>query len=199
MFPSLFKATLPKNPSPGQEASYSAVFLFDEEAVASEEFAAMKQAVNNLIIEKVGADKARVLLKDGKIKTGLRYDIESSGYPSEFKAYIRAKSSNKPGVVDRFEDPRNPGKPVTIEDPSLIYSGALVRASVGLYWFDRDGNRGVGFGLNNVQKMGEGTRLDGRRNAEDEFGFLEAAKTADLAEGPNASRSDAQSLEDLLG
>jgi hypothetical protein len=40
---------------------------------------------------------------------------------------------------------------------------------VGFFPFSRDGNRGIGCGLNNVMFVKEGERLDGRQSAEQAF------------------------------
>ena len=52
-----------------------------------------------------------------------------------------------------------------------------MRASFTAFAYDNNGNVGVSFGLNNVQKLREGTRLDNRVAATDEF-------TADLTQEP---------------
>jgi hypothetical protein len=52
-----------------------------------------------------------------------------------------------------------------------------VRASLRAFAYDTNGNKGVSFGLNNIQKLGEGQRLDGRKAATDEF-------DADLSQAP---------------
>jgi len=58
-----------------------------------------------------------------------------------------------------------------------MYPGAGVRASVSAFAYDSNGNKGVSFALNNMQKVSEGERLDGRAAADDEF-------TADLSSAP---------------
>lgn len=82
------------------------------------------------------------------------------------KFYLNAKSNQKPGLVDRDLN--------RIIDPDEIYSGMYARVSLSFYPFDVSGNRGVGVGLNNVQKVGDGERLGGRSNAEDDFDEYEA-------------------------
>ena len=51
---------------------------------------------------------------------------------------------------------------------SEIYSGAYYRATVNAYSFT-EGSPGVALGLNNLQKVKEGERLDGRTRAQDDF------------------------------
>ena len=85
--------------------------------------------------------------------------------------YINVRSKQPPGIVSRFagED----GRPLRITDPSEVYSGCQVRASLNVFAYDRAGNRGISLGLNNVQKLADGERLDGRLKAEDDFEALE--------------------------
>lgn len=79
--------------------------------------------------------------------------------------FITAKSKNKPGIVDKDLSP--------IEDPLDFYPGCVCRASVVPFAFDKKGTKGVTFLLNNLQKIKDGNRLDGRKRAEDEFTAIE--------------------------
>ena len=52
-----------------------------------------------------------------------------------------------------------------------MYSGCYGRASINFYPYSVNGNKGVGVGLNNVQKLTDGERLGGSRaTAESDFG-----------------------------
>lgn len=75
--------------------------------------------------------------------------------------FLNAKSNTKPGIVDRNLE--------RILDPEEVYSGCYGRVSLTFFPFNSAGNRGVGVGLNNVQKVADGERLGGRSNAEDDF------------------------------
>ena len=46
-------------------------------------------------------------------------------------------------------------------DPSLVYGGCYVRASLICYAYDVSGNQGVSASLRSVQKIGDGDRLGG--------------------------------------
>lgn len=106
----------------------------------------------------------------GTIRSPFRVDGEAKGYPAG-SVFINVRSDNAPGCVyadlrpekDKDEIKRN------------FYAGAQVRVSVSAFGYDSNGNKGVSFGLNNIQKIAEGERIDGRKSAEDEF-------TAELAE-----------------
>ena len=79
--------------------------------------------------------------------------------------FINANSSTKPGMVDADCNP--------ILDTSELYSGIIGRASVTFYAYNSNGNKGIACGLNNLQKLSDGTPLGGRSRAEDDFGGLE--------------------------
>lgn len=74
---------------------------------------------------------------------------------------VNASSVRQPQVVDR--------KLQRIMDDSEIWSGCYANASLGGFAYDKDTNKGVSFGLNNVQLVREGDRLGGAPNADEEF------------------------------
>lgn len=76
--------------------------------------------------------------------------------------FINANSATAPGVVDANRQP--------IMERSEMYSGVKGRASVNLYAYNVNGNRGIACGLNNLQKISDGTPLGGKSRAEDDFG-----------------------------
>ena len=79
--------------------------------------------------------------------------------------FINANSVTKPGVVDANLNP--------IIDPSELYSGIIGRASINFYAFNSNGNKGIACGLNNLQKLADGTPLGGHSRAEDDFAGLD--------------------------
>ena len=101
------------------------------------------------------------------IKTPLRDgDKERKGDDAYKNAYfVNANSTTKPGVVDANLQP--------ILDTSELYSGIIGRASVSFYAFNTNGNRGIACGLNNIQKLADGTPLGGHSRAEDDFAGLD--------------------------
>ena len=56
-----------------------------------------------------------------------------------------------------------------IIERSEVYSGVYGRASITLYAFNSNGNRGIACGLNNLQKIRDGESLGSRSRAEDDF------------------------------
>ena len=77
--------------------------------------------------------------------------------------FLNAKSSRKPGVVDADLN--------AILDKEEFYSGCYGRASLNFYAYDYQGTKGIGVGLNNLQKLEDGERLGGDfSTAEEDFG-----------------------------
>ena len=97
------------------------------------------------------------------IKTPLRDgDLERPDDPAYANAYfINANSATAPGIVDADLNP--------ILERSEVYSGVYGRASINLYAFNSNGNRGIACGLNNLQKISDGEPLGGKSRAEDDF------------------------------
>ena len=75
--------------------------------------------------------------------------------------FINANSTTPPDIVDAAMN--------HILDRSEVYSGVYGRASITLYAFNSNGNRGIACGLNNLQKIRDGEPLGSRARAEDDF------------------------------
>lgn len=97
------------------------------------------------------------------LKTPLRDgDMERPDDPAYADSYfINANSSTAPGIVDADRNP--------IMERSEVYSGVYGRASINLYAFNSNGNKGIACGLNNLQKIRDGEPLGGKSRAEDDF------------------------------
>lgn len=88
--------------------------------------------------------------------------------------FVSMRSSEKPGIVDRYRQP--------IVDESDFYSGCHCRATAYAHPFDSNGNKGVTFLLNNLQKLRDDDRLGGgRTRAEDDFDELPDVEGGDAA------------------
>lgn len=178
---------------------YSVVALFKP----GEDLSKMKQAALEACIKKWGADKTKWPQKNpvtgqGGVRSPFRDQAERGKVSEETgqivlppgyvagAIFINLKSEQKPGVVDEnVQD---------IIDASKLYSGCWMRATVNAYAYDNKGNAGVSFGLNNVQKMGDGDPIGGSRTkATDDFAPI--AGTAQAA-GP---ASGAGNSSDLFG
>ena len=93
-------------------------------------------------------------LRDGDLE---RPDDET--YKDSY--FINANSATAPGIVDAARQP--------ILEHSEVYSGVYGRASINLYAFNSNGNKGIACGLNNLQKISDGEPLGGKIRAEDDF------------------------------
>lgn len=167
-YPNLFT---PRAPEEGKDAVYSCSLVFP----AGTDLSKMRAEALAVAQEKFG-DKMQSHLKAGKLRLPFREDGEEKGYPKG-AIFITTKSKSKPGVVDRYAG--TDGKPRPITDAGEVYAGCRVRASVKAFAYDTNGNKGVSFALNNIQKLGDGEHLDGRKKAEDEFEVVDTG-AADL-------------------
>ena len=96
------------------------------------------------------------------IKTPLRDgDLERPDEAYKDSYFINANSATAPGIVDADRQ--------QIIDRSEVYSGVYGRASINLYAFTSNGNRGIACGLNNLQKIRDGEPLGGKSRTEDDF------------------------------
>ena len=89
-------------------------------------------------------------------------DIERPDDPAYANAYfINANSATAPGIVDADRNP--------VLTRSSVYSGVYGRASINLYAFNSNGNKGIACGLNNLQLIRAGEPLGGKASAEADF------------------------------
>jgi len=97
------------------------------------------------------------------IKNPLRDgDVERPDDPAYANAYfINANSTTAPGIVDTDRNP--------VITRSEVYSGVYGRASINLYAFNSNGNKGIACGLNNLQLIHAGEPLGGKTSAENDF------------------------------
>ena len=111
--------------------------------------------------------KAKIADKNGKIPSTIKIplrdgDEERSDDPAYANCYfVNASSTRKPSIVDANLDP--------IIDKEEFYSGCYGRASINFYAFNVQ-SKGIAAGLNNLQKLEDGERLEGGSSAEDDFG-----------------------------
>lgn len=160
-FPVLFS---PRPRAPGGEPVYQLSLLFDKQAQAHADYAALKRAVAQVIDDQWGAGKS----SDRGFLNGLRLpfrktsDKQYKGYDIPDGIFISPWSKNRPGIVDA-----NRAEITMAED---VWAGQYARATVSPFAYNQAGNKGVSFGLNNLQICRtDGERLDGRRAAVDDF------------------------------
>lgn len=93
---------------------------------------------------------------------GVRQSGEAFGPECKGCWVMTANSISAPEVVDASCQP--------ILSKNEFYSGCYGRASLRFYAYNQNGNKGIGCGLGNVQKLEDGQPLDGRTKAVDDFG-----------------------------
>lgn len=97
---------------------------------------------------------------------------------------LRLSSVNKPGIVDHM------GRAVT--EPREVYAGRWAFVSINPFAYDREGNRGVSFGVVNVQLLEHDTPLAGSSvQPEKEFAAVEIEAGAEATTASTAPKSAA--------
>ncbi len=156
----------PKAPIGGGTPKYSASLIIpkSDKITVDKIKAAIKAAYDEGQSKLKGNGKAVPALST--MKTPLRDgDSERPGDEAYANSYfINANSVSKPGVVDANLQP--------ILEPSELYSGIVGRASINFYAYNSNGNKGIACGLNNIQKLRDGTPLGGHSRPEDDFAGL---------------------------
>ena len=154
----------PRVPDNGGEPKYSVTLLIPKTDVAT---------INSIYAEierakQEGAQKAfngsippqcKIPLYDGD---GYRPSGEAFGEECKGCMVITASAKQQPVVVGL--DMQN------ILNPADVYSGCYIRANINFFAYNSNGNKGIGCGLNAVQKIEDGDPLGGRVSAEEAFG-----------------------------
>ncbi len=143
------------------DPKYAVTLLFDDGA----DLAEMKAAAAAAAKEKFG-DKVKGLRSPFRAGDDKEYD----GYAG--KTYVRFSSPQAPAVVDGRK------QPIT-EASGRFYAGCFARVSWTCYAYDKGGNRGVAFGLGNIQKTGDGEPFSSRTTADDDFDEVDDGSAAD--------------------
>ena len=151
----------PKVPLGGGTPKYSVSLIIPKSDTATVE--KIKAAIQAAYDEGQSKLKGNSKTVPDSLKTPLRDGDKDRKGDEAYKDcyFVNANSTTKPGVVDADRNP--------ILDSSELYSGIIGRASINFYAFNSNGNRGIACGLNNLQKLSDGTPLGGHSRAEDDF------------------------------
>lgn len=158
-FPQLFTA---KAPPGSDKAKFSVSLLIP----ANHDLSLLKQAAEKCAKEKWG-DKLPAKLKNPFLKAE---DFEYEGYEAGW-TLLRATSMSKPGMVDAAAN--------NVDEESQVYPGRWCVASLRPFAYDTNGNRGVSFGLQNIQLLDHDDPIGGRARAENEFEAVDVPASAD--------------------
>ena len=155
---------------PGQQEKYGTALIFE----ADVDTKPMREAAMRVAVARW--PDAPNMFRAGKLRWPFHNDpeaVKDKGYP-EGSSYINTNAGqNQPGVVDASLN--------DVTNPNDAYAGRYAFATLTVSTYDRRGNKGVTFYLNNVQILEHGDRLDGRRSASDDFAVEESA-LADLSD-----------------
>lgn len=180
-FPFIFKMRPAFKNATNQEAKYELTMLFPK----SVDLRPLKVAALNAGIEKWGPKETwprgiKMPFKDGDLKQDL------TGYAGCI--YVKATSKQPVGIVDQQLLLITP-------DDGKFYAGCYARATLIAYTYDVNGNKGISFALNNVQKLKDGEPFSGRKKAEDEFDAVDSVDDDTGASVDTAEDDDGLGLD----
>lgn len=155
----------PKVPQGGGEPKYSVTLLIPKTDVATINriYAEIEKAKQEGVQKVFGGyipPVCKIPLHDGdgvKPTSGEPFGEECKGH-----MVITASAKMQPSIVGL--DMQN------IINPADVYSGCYIRASINFFAYNTNGNKGIGCGLNAVQKIEDGEPLTARVSAEEAFG-----------------------------
>lgn len=156
----------PRAMSEGQDPKYSVCILIpksDKDTVAK-----IKAACEAARMSSAGLFNGKVPEKlplpihdgDGEMPRGGEYGPEAKGM-----YVLNASSKSQPGIVDKRLNP--------ILDQTELYSGCWGRVDLNFFAYNTSGNKGIGAGLNNIQKVRDDEPLGGKQRASDVFDAVE--------------------------
>lgn len=165
-FPQVFK---PKHNKLSKKDEYSLQALFPKGADLSKLYALAAKVAEEKFGPNFKTMKLRSPFRDQADREKMNDDgtkFMPEGY-EKGAIYLNLRSEYKPNVVDENV------QPILVE--SDFYPGCWARASLSCYAYDQGGNKGVNFGLQNLQKTRDGESFSGRTKAEDDFAPVSAA------------------------
>ncbi len=171
----------------GSEPKYGLTAVFDPSKFSEkdkERWKAMQGLANEVSVQRFGkpvkdlSANFKRPIRDGAEKEGL--DGFGAG-----KKFTNLTTKRKPGIIDGRTKER------IVDDPDAFYSGCYARATIVCYGYDNKG-KGIAFGLNNLQKVADGARLDGGGDPAKDFAEVEltAEDEAWLEEQDGATSSE---------
>lgn len=156
----IFQPRIPEN---GGEPKYSVTLLIPKTdgVTLNAIFAEIERAKQEGIQKFNGSipPMCRTPIYDGD---GYRPSGEAFGEECRGCMVMTASAKNQPVVVDLNMQ--------NVINPAEIYSGCYIRASINFFAYNSNGNKGIGCGLNAVQKIEDGEPLVMRISAEEAFG-----------------------------
>lgn len=157
----------PRSNQPNQEPKYSVTILVPKSNTQAK--AAIDAAVNYAIEQGVNKSwngvrppQPSICVHDGdgvRSSDGLPYGAECKGH---WVFTASSKADRAPFVVDANVQP--------ILQQAEVYSGMYGRVNVSFFPYNYSGKKGIGCGLNGVQKLRDGEPLGSQVSPEEAFG-----------------------------
>lgn len=177
-FPALFTAR--KALQDGADPKFGVALLFPP----GSDLTALKQAAQAAVKEE-WPNGAPANLKNPFLKANEIVGEKGPTYGKEYEGWtlIRVNSKQKPGLVDH--------KGAEVSDEAQVYPGRWGRATVRAFCYNVNGNRGVTFGLQNVQLLDHDTPMaGGRTRPQEDFDSVEIAGNVGTNAGAAATGDD---------
>lgn len=172
-FISVFKASRPRGAPETQAPKYSIRACFPP----STDMSALKAQAGAAATEKWADKIPKTLRSPFRLNEELEQPVAGIG-DDWIVMTFSANADRRPGLVDaNLND---------IIDEAAVYSGAWFRAQVRAFAYEQQGNKGVTFGLQNVQKLRDDEPLGGGRPP--------ANKAFSAVEGAEGSAKSASSI-----
>lgn len=177
----------PREPLPGsgpnKKPRYQIILLYDKATAA--------KTLGPLMAAALRVAEAKWPGKGAAILKAMPYPVVRDGdkeYPDDpmFRGKYFVKASTEADPRRRPPQVVDARKQAVLDDEGA-YSGCTFNVSVRLFPFGGEGKTykpGVGVGLNNVQVVSRGTRLDGRKSAEEEFSEVDDGSSEPSGDGP---------------
>lgn len=151
----------PYSNTPEQEPRYSTTILIPKSDTVTMDKIRKAQAA--------AAEDGKTRVFGGRVPTNLKTTLHDGDEEADLERnpeyaghyYMALSSKTRPGVVDQALN--------AILDTTQVYSGCYARVSMNAFAYSNSGNKGISFGLNNVQFLDDGPALGGRTRAEDDF------------------------------
>ena len=153
----------------GSEPKYSTVILIPKNDISTlnaiyTEMEAVKQSGISTVWGGMLPPIVKTTLNDGdgvRPSSGEPYGPECRGH-----MVLTASSKTQPQIVDLNVQP--------ILTRSEVYSGCYARVNINFFAYSQSGNKGLGCGLNCIQKVEHGQPLAGGVSAQEAFGGANA-------------------------
>ena len=164
----VFRVAFPNVFTPNEKNKYVVTMLFDKQNFNG----AWLQEICKEVLSQIQASefKGQPFPADVRLNPMKDGDVPNRNQKIHFPGtfFVNASTNFQPGVVDSYIDPSTNQLKV-ITDSRELYPGCYARAKIHAYWYNVDGNRGVGLSIGNIQKVKDGEQMGGGRPATQDF------------------------------